>query len=285
MNWIWASLLMFFSSVGLYLFVRKATLMKVPSQYNNLAMFLIPLFIFYFMALVSHQHFSLPFFQFLIIIVVGILFSYLGNLFSLLSIEYAPNPGYSLVISKSYVVFTTLISVVFFKSEISWQKILAILLIVGFSALIMLSQKSIKKKVNQNWLPLAIGSFFCWGFLSLSSKYLFTQGVHVYVFLTYTYLIVSICIIGEMIKKKIDFMRIKNHLVLFLFIGIFSTGFNLFLFFAIQIAPNVGYVNAINASSISAITIMAILLFKDEFSIKKLIGVVGVTAGLLLLLI
>jgi len=73
--------------------------------------------------------------------------------------------------------------------------------------------------------------------------------------------------------------------LILMLIGIFSTGFNLFQFLAIQSAPNIGYVNAINASSISVVTILAIILFKDEFSKKKLIGVLGVTIGLLLLLV
>jgi uncharacterized membrane protein len=71
----------------------------------------------------------------------------------------------------------------------------------------------------------------------------------------------------------------------FVLIGIFSSVFNYFNFYSISIAPNVGYVNAINASSISLVTIFSILLFKDEFSWRKLYGVFGVTADLLLLLL
>jgi uncharacterized membrane protein len=54
---------------------------------------------------------------------------------------------------------------------------------------------------------------------------------------------------------------------------------------AINAAPNVGYVNAINAASISAVTIGAILLFKDEFSLKKFVGVIGISIGLLIMLV
>ena len=63
------------------------------------------------------------------------------------------------------------------------------------------------------------------------------------------------------------------------------TGFNYFMQLGYTLAPNIGYVNATNAASISLVTIFAILLFKDEFSIKKLVGILGVTAGLLLLLV
>lgn len=285
MNWILASAIMFASSVALYLFVRKATLLKISSQYNNLAMFFIPLILFIVMGIITRQNFLVSPLYLLLMILVGILFSYLGNVFSLLSIERAPNPGYSLVISKSYVVFTTIVSVLFLQGTINLQKIIAILLIVAFSALIMLSQKTVKKSMSILWLPLAFGSFFCWGLLSLASKYFFTHGVNVYVFLTYVYVVVNLCIILEMMKKRVNFSGIKNVGGIFLIIGIFSTGFNLFQFLAIQTAPNVGYVNAINAASISAVTVFAILLFKDEFSKRKLLGVIGVTVGLLLLLI
>lgn len=285
MNWVVSSLIMFTSSVGLYLFVRKAALAKVSPQYNNLAMFFIPLFLFFSMGILTHQNFLLEPYQYFMIVFIAVVFSYLGNVFSLISIASAPNPGYSLMISKSYVVFTTLVSVLFFNAEITVRKVIAIVLIVSFSSLIMLTQKQVKLSSDKKWLPLAFGSFFCWGLLSLSSKYLFTQGVNVYVFLTYTYCIVTVCIVLEMMKRKVNFSSIKSHLWIFLLIGFFSTGFNLFQFLAIQTAPNVGYVNAINASSISAVTLCAILLFKDEFSKRKFIGILGVTVGLLILLL
>lgn len=276
---------MYVCSVALYLFVRKSSKSGNPSQYNNIAMFSVPLIILLFFDFSTNQNFTLSITQLAIIVTASVLFSYLGNVFSLISIEYAPNPGYSLVISKSYVVFTTLIAVVFFQAELTIRKAVAIAIIVGFSGIIMLSQKALKETKNKLWLPLAIGAFFCWGLLSLTSKYLFNQGVSVYIFLTYTYIVVSACITIEMLIKKIKFEIIKKDPVIFLLIGLFSTGFNLFLFQAIKGAPNVGYVNAINASSISAVTVLAILLFKDEFSKSKFIGILGVTFGLLLLLI
>ncbi len=275
---------MFVSSVALYLLVRKSALIKNPSQYNNLAMFLIPLFVFIPIGLTMHQNFIISLNQLLVIIIAAIFFSYLGNMFSLISIEYAPNPGYSLVISKSYVVFTTLIAVLFFHSELTLRKAIAILLIVLFSALIMLSQKVVKKRTSKRWLSMAMGAFFCWGFLSITSKYLFSQGVDITVYLTYLVFIVSMLILLEMKIKKVSLISFTKKPFLFLLIGIFSTAFNFFMMEAIKAAPNIGYVNAINASSIAAVTIFAILLLKDEYSIKKLVGVLGVTAGLLILL-
>lgn len=276
---------MFLSSGIMYLVIRKSSLLKIPSQINNLAMFLVPLFAYLIIGIVTKQDFLLSFWQYLIIIVESVLFSYLGNVSSLKSIEYAPNAGYSLVISKSYVVFTTIIAVLFLNAELTVLKTVAIILIVIFSALIMINKNTIKKNVKSLWLPLSFTAFFCWGMLSLTSKYLFNQGVNTFVFLSFTYFIVSSLIGTEIKNKQIELTPIMKFPLTFLSIGILSTTFNLGLFQAIKYAPNVGYVNAINAASISLVTILSILLFKDEFNLRKVIGVFGVIAGLVMLLI
>ena len=285
MNWIIASFIMFFGSVALYLVVRRSSLKQNPSQINNLAMFSVPLIVFTIIGLIRGSNFLLSPFHFLIIIVTGIFFSYFGNAMSLKSIEYAPNPGYSLVISKSYVVFTTLVAVFAFNAELTIQRAVAIIIIVLFSALIMTSNKVLDKKTNPKWLPLAIGAFFSWGMLSLISKYLLTNGVDLYAFLTYTYTVVSILVLIEMKSKNISFNFNNSNTKIFISIGIFSTIFNLFNFMAIDLAPNIGYVNAMNASSISLVTLASAYFFKDDLSTKKLIGVIGVTSGLTLLFI
>lgn len=100
MTWIIASILMFLSSVALYLSVRKSNELKTPQQLNNLAMFLIPVIVYIFLAINSGTKFTLTTFEYILIIIQGIFFSYLGNTFSLKGIEYSPNPGYSLIISK-----------------------------------------------------------------------------------------------------------------------------------------------------------------------------------------
>ena len=68
-------------------------------------------------------------------------------------------------------------------------------------------------------------------------------------------------------------------------IGIFGSSFNYFMQVGFDLAPNVGYVNATNAASISLLTLMSAFIFKDELSLKKMIGIVGVTAGLIFLFI
>lgn len=285
MNWILTSLIMFGGSVCLYLIVRKSSLLKFPTQFNNLAMFLVPLIIYGVLGITNGLDYYISLQNFIIIFFTAVLFSYLANVASLKSIELAPNPGYSLVISKSYVVFTTILSVLFLDGELSIKKAIAILVIIMFSGLVTIDPNKTKVAKSKLWLAYTIYAFFGWGFLSLIIKYLSIHGLKTLVILTYLYIFVSLLVIVEMYAKKIKLKVEKTSMSYFIGIGLFSTIFNYFNFYSVSIAPNVGYVNAINASSISVVTIFSIMLFKDEFSWRKLIGVFGVTLGLLLLLI
>jgi drug/metabolite transporter (DMT)-like permease len=283
MNWIVADLLMFLCSVALYLAVRKAALDKLPSQFNNLAMFFIPLFVFAAGCVFSHTSYGISLKNAVLLVLTGVILAYLSNAISMKSIELAPNPGYSLVISKSYVVLTTFLAVPLFGAHLSVKALAAILLIVSFSALIMVNPKAAHHAKSAAWLPLAIGAFFGWGFLSLAAKYFFAQGLSTFQFLAYMFTVVCICIFAEMCLRRVSFQPLLRHWPSFVLIGVTASGFNFFNFYAIRLAPNVGYVNATNAASIAVVTIFAILLFKDEFSIKKLVGVLGVVGGLVLL--
>lgn len=286
MTWITYSFMMFLSSVALYLTVRKSSLIKTPVHLTNLAMFGIPLIAYSAIGIINNTPIGVTWWQAVILLIAAIVFAYGGNKASLHAIDIAPNPGYSLVLSKSYVLFTTLVAVTLLGADLSARKALAILMIVGFSVLIMIDQRKAKKVNDNKWILLSFGAFFAWGMLSLSSKYLFNNGVDTMAFLIYLYALVTLCIIfTDKVKlNKIHEIPVKAKLLL-LATGIFSTLFNLGQFEAIKLAPNVGYVNAINASSISVVTVFAVLLFKDELTLKKAIGIFGVTAGLVLLLI
>lgn len=278
--------MMFVASVALYLTVRKSSLVKIPTPLTNLAMFGIPLLAYLLMGTSGIQNYSLSVLNWFILIIAAVVFAYGGNTVSLNAIQIAPNPGYSLVLSKSYVLFTTLVAVAFLGAELNVQKLVAILLIVGFSVLIMVNPKTAKHVSSNKWVALSFGAFFAWGLLSLSSKYLFTHGVGTIPFLIYLYAIVTVCIV---VANRIGVASLRNlngqTWLLLLGTGVFSTLFNLGQFQAIRLAPNVGYVNAINAASISLVTILAVVFFKDELTRRKAVGVIGVTIGLCLLLL
>lgn len=284
MNWILAGILMFLSSVALYLAVRKSNALDTPQQLNNLAMFLIPVIVYLFLTINTEMSFDFSPLVYAIIIIQSIFFSYLGNVFSLKGINLAPNPGYSLIISKSYVVFTAVASVFVFSAPLTLQSVFAIFLILSFSILIMIDKTNNKIVTDKKWLQYTMGAFFCWGFLALSSKYLLLLGVPILTRLIYSMIIVSLLILGEIkVKKVAVFSVTKQQLFILFLIGMFGASFNYFMQVGFDLAPNVGYINAINAGSISLLTLASAVLFKDELNIKKLIGIGGVTVGLLLL--
>lgn len=286
MNWIIASILMFLSSVAMYLFIRKSVLIKTSQQLNNLACFVIPFFLFVAMSYSTGTSLALTPFVFVIILTQAIFCSYLGGVFSLKGIELAPNPGYSLIISKSYVVFTTIASVFLFNAPLTSKSLIAISLIIGFSTLIVINNNKNKTATNPAWLYYTFGAFFCWGFLALSSKFLLNLGVPVLTRLVYLMGFVSILILGELRMKRIPLLSLeKAQVSILLLIGLFSASFNYFMQVAFNLAPNVGFVNTTNAASISLLTLLSAYFFKDDLTIKKVIGIAGVTAGLIVLFI
>lgn len=285
MHWITADLIMFVSSVILYLTIRKAGLAGFPTQVNNLAMFGIPAIVYSIYSLGHSADFA-AFTPWLwgVTLTTGVL-AYVSNAASLRSIEIAPNPGYSLMISKSAVILTILLAVPIFGSELTGRAILAVLLILAFSRLIITSpgQKHKAKHTQNAWLQLSLVAFVGWAFLALSAKYVFIHGVSAIAFVNVFFVVVTCCILCEIWHKRPSFTSVRKRPWLFLQIGVCSTIWNFFLFYAIQIAPNPGYINATNTASIAVVTLMAAWLFKDDLTWRKAIGVFGVMVGLLLL--
>lgn len=151
--------------------------------------------------------------------------------------------------------------------------------------MIVVDKKGKRLKNNWQWFIYALGAFFCWGFLALFSKYILSQGINVFVYLFYLSLFVGIFISAEIKLKKRKFLiKNSNYKLLFL-IGFFGALFNLFGQFGYLYSPNPGYINAVNASSISLLTLLSAYFFKDELNLRKVIGVAGVTVGLIILLV
>ena len=286
MTWISASLILFFSSVLVYLFIRKSQELKTDNLINNLALFLIPCFGYLIIILSQHLSLILNYWHLILILFSAYFFSYLGNVFSLKSLQLAPNPGYSLIISKSYVVFTSVVSIFLFNSELTLKSIISILLIIAFSGLIVIERPSAHKQtLSQAWLIYAIGSFFAWGFLALMSKYLIDQGVNILARLFYLTLFVSLIFLLDVKKKSLKFSLTKIQWQTLILMGILSFIFNYCQQLGYQLGHNPGYINAVNASSISLLTLLSAYFFHDELNLRKLIGIFGVTAGLILLLV
>lgn len=276
---------MFVASVFLYVSIRKAALLRIPTEFVNLASLGIPFFLYITLTIQNHASLSISPDKLLLIFGLSLFGSYIPNVTSLKSIKFAPNPGYSLIISKSYVVLTTLVAIFLFHSQLTIQASIAILIIVFFSFFIVKGKNTHSAHSKPIWLPLSFVSFFGWGLLSIGTKYAFSQGITIYQRLIYLSIFVTSFILIEIRTRKIKHNILRmNHYLLLLAIGVFSALFNYFMTLSIDLAPNIGYVNAINASSISAVTVASALIYKDDLSISKMIGVLGVTGGLLLLI-
>lgn len=283
MNWLIASGLMVLCSLILYLLARKSSLLKNSTEFTNLAMYLIPTIIFVAVAITQKVDLAVTPYQFLVLLIFSVLFGWLGNVASLKAIEIAPNPGYSLIISKSYVLMTTLVAYFFFNGELSLRSGVGILVIILGSFLLSIG-KPTNNNVKQTWLPLSLLAFFCWGMISITSKYLHNIGVGVIPLLLYMNVIVT-TIIGIELKIKKSLGKINLRQVLLLVVmGTAAAGFDYFMQQAFITAPNIGYVNALNAGSITLVTIGSVILYKDEFNLRKFSGVLVATIGLALLL-
>ncbi len=285
--WVFDSIALFLASVVMYLFIRKGQVHNISVTEYLLAMFAIPLIGYTWLIYNAHGSIAISWPNLAIIFLAAVFLSYIGNILSQTSILQASNPGYSLTITKSYVVFTTLFAVFFFHSSLTFTSTVAICLILVFSALITISPQSTKKPSNKNnkWAIMAIGAFFCFSFLTLVSVYIIHVGVPVYVYLFYLFLFVTICLVSEAIinKRKIT-LGISKAFIL-LIIGSMSLLYNLYTQLGYTSSPNPGYINAASAASITLITLLSSFFFKDELTKRKFIGVVGVTAGLVLLFI
>ena len=66
---------------------------------------------------------------------------------------------------------------------------------------------------------------------------------------------------------------------------LFSLLGNIFSMKAIQLASNPGYISAVNVASISLLTVLYRVFFKDTLTLKKMLGVIGILIGLIILFV
>jgi len=99
-------------------------------------------------------------------------------------------------------------------------------------------------------------------------------------------ILLTVLILGEIFAKRIKMNNIsKEQLSILLLIGIFGSSFNYFMQLGFSFAPNVGFINAANASSISVLTLLSVYFFKDELNKRNLLGIIMVTLVLVMLVI
>lgn len=283
---------MYIFSVSLYLTLRKLQKLEVSSDVNNAVMFVIGTVVLLAYGVITRIDFSVDYLLIAIILVTTFLFSYLGSKASLESIRLAANPGYSLIIQKSYAIYTALVAMFLFGSTLTLKNTIAILIVTGFVALLVDLKNTKKNKENTKWIVLAFLAFFAFGNLALTSKWLLNEGVEPYVRTFYVQLFVASMFLFDILFQKTRgktkaFKQLldKKYFIWFIIIGLSQVLFNLFAQYAYDLAPNIGYVNIINTASIAAITLLSAFIFQDKLETRKLIGIIGVTAGIILLLL
>lgn len=211
---------------------------------------------------------------------------YFGNAASVRANNCAPNPGYSAAINKSYVVITVIASVFLFNAQFSWQKIFAVILIIASQFLIIGKKQQTDSGADRNWVFLSFVAFFSYAFLTLSVKHANVNlGINQSAFLFWATLISLTYFISEASIKKISFFNYKKQVESLLLLGVLSGFANVFMFNALVSAPNMGYVNAINAATAALTALLAVKIFKDELTFKKSLGIIGVMLGVILIVL
>jgi drug/metabolite transporter (DMT)-like permease len=194
------------------------------------------------------------------------------------------------IITKSYGVFTSIAAIFLFGSTITWLKFAAILFVLFCTAIVtgVFEKGKNKTESDYSWVTLSFISFFCFGFLRLSGKWLVgIEHVPQFTYQSWLLTIVAILSVFDLLihrKKAYTPLNIGNVLVL-IGTGVFVSGFYGFLLTAELSAPNLGYVGAINTSSNAIFTVLAAKFLGDKISLHRYLGVLGVTAGIILLVI
>ncbi|MCA9328408.1 EamA family transporter [Candidatus Saccharibacteria bacterium] len=284
MSWVYPTIFMMATSVVWYSYIRYAKSFDIPQVLVAFAMIGLPLPIYALATLYSDSSYSLQPAHLLVMLIQGIVFIYLGNLYAVKGIDAAPNPGFSVLISKVYVVFTTPLSVFLFDAPMPVQSVIAIVLIVGSSYFVIVDKNNSKKSGTRlstaPWVSNTLIAFFCYGGNSLSSKYLLNGGMPISMRLFFPGLVATILYLPAALRgiRKIGIKNRKPLFVLFI-IALGSVLFNASTQVAFAQAPNIGYVNAANASSTAVLAFTSVYIFRDPLPRRKLMGVIGVVIG------
>jgi uncharacterized membrane protein len=288
MNWIVASVIMLLASNIYYLILRVSQKQGIHAKYSLVANFTIPPLLYFILGQSEHLSFGLPWVLLFIIFCIALFLSYIGSYASYIAMQEAPNGGYSVIIQKSYGIYTSIAAIFLFGSTFSMWKFVAIVFILFNSAVVMgVFDKKTKDSSSNTWIWLSILSFFCFGTLRLAGKWMITS-YEVPQLVYQTWLLLFVAVISW-----IDLLRNKNSIVMkwtgknigiLVATGVSVSAFYYFLLTAEIAAPNIGYVGAINTASNALFTILAAKLLGDALSTKKFLAVIGVTIGIIVLL-
>lgn len=286
MNWIVASAIMFFSSIVYYLTIRMGQKKGVTVKEYMLINYPLPALTFFIMILFNGGSFTLPLHVIPLILFHGIILEYIGATLSYKAIHAAPNAGYSLVIQKSYAIFTSVAAVFLFNATLLPGKYIAIIMIIILAGVMSIDTKEQHKiKAKSHWFLLSLIPFLFFGLNALVSKYAVSTGANLLVYIFWLFLLMSVITTYDMVRKKNKIVLNISHWKTLALIGISGTSFYYFKNVAQIAAPNVGYVGAINTASNAFVALLVALLYKEHMSLVKFVAVVGIVIGIIYIIL
>lgn len=275
---------MFVCSIVFYLSVKKLQTLNVDKRIITFANYILPSLVFLVVIIVRGETIFYSFWLILLIIVLRVVFNYLGTISGYKSMEDAPNAGYSLVIQKSYAIYTLFAAAVLYGSEVSLHRFFLSIFILICASLVAFS-KSKNKVRSYKWVSYAVVAMLSFGSISLSSKFFISQGMTTSPILFWVCLFTLLFTVVDSRRVQLKMVKMTKEIFTFMIIlGISVSGFYYFKLTAEVAAPNLGYVSAINAASNAVYTVLVAKIFGDHLSKTKLLAVVGMTVGLILLL-
>jgi drug/metabolite transporter (DMT)-like permease len=133
------------------------------------------------------------------------------------------------------------------------------------------------------WFFLAIMATFLTSILIIGIKYATTKNIDPTFILLICFSISALCALLHIIVNKINMIFNWKTILILIACGIFSYIGNLLLTKSIKIAPNPGYSQAILSTNIIIITILSYFIFKSDFDIKSIVGIIFCVTGIVLL--
>jgi drug/metabolite transporter (DMT)-like permease len=134
-----------------------------------------------------------------------------------------------------------------------------------------------------NWILATIISSIAFAGISLLLKKLTQYPLTPEILNFYFWITTSITFLAFALYKKSSFKISTDSLVWFLVLSIVAFVANYFSIIALKLAPNPGYVRAIQSANIIIITVSSIFLFGSTISIKMILGIMLILGGLYLL--
>jgi len=232
MDWIFYSAVMFVGSVVYYLLVKKVQDLGVDRYLYMATTSIVPAIAYALIGLIDGQSFIMSPLGFLIIFINAAFLNYFGSITGFIGIKTAPNAGYSVIIQKSYAIYTSILAVFLFDSELPFYKVLAILIILFFTGLIVIERSNEKFKIGK-WVVYSFIAFLLFGGTTIAAKYAAKIGEDPNIFLFWVMLVTASISIVEALRNKSKItIKLNTKIIIWLFLmsaSRFSTGAKIYL--------------------------------------------------------